>query len=144
MVEKTYHIAPYLSAFWAYLMPQWPIYGSTFWSHLILSLFMIRCILKTFFWMFTLKNVFVKTNSSRFFFQARIFWKCQMAYNYPLNKPGGVHLTVFDFTNLSPPPNTSCVSETYWLIEHNAPDHDHEYSYISSKNWKYTKYKKSL
>ena len=28
MVEKTYHIAPYLGAFGAYLMPQWPIYGS--------------------------------------------------------------------------------------------------------------------
>ena len=28
-----------------------------------------------------------------------------MAYNYPLNNPGGVHLTVFNFTHLSPPPN---------------------------------------
>ena len=28
MVEKTYHIAQYLSAFGAYLMPQWPINGS--------------------------------------------------------------------------------------------------------------------
>ena len=29
MVGKTYHdIAPYLGAFGAYLMPQWPIYGS--------------------------------------------------------------------------------------------------------------------
>ena len=29
MVEKTYHdIAPYLGAFWAYLMPQGPINGS--------------------------------------------------------------------------------------------------------------------
>ena len=28
IVEKTYHIAPYLGAFGAYLMPQWPIYGS--------------------------------------------------------------------------------------------------------------------
>ena len=27
-----------------------------------------------------------------------------MAYIYPLNNPGGVHLTVFDFTHLSPPP----------------------------------------
>ena len=32
------------------------------------------------------------------------FWKCQMAYNYPLNNPGGVHETVCDFTHLSPPP----------------------------------------
>ena len=30
-----------------------------------------------------------------------------MAYIYPLNNPGGVHLTVFDFTHLSPPPNLS-------------------------------------
>ena len=28
MVEKTYHKAPYLGAFGAYLMPQWPINGS--------------------------------------------------------------------------------------------------------------------
>ena len=28
MVKKTYHIAPYLGVFGAYLMPQWPIYGS--------------------------------------------------------------------------------------------------------------------
>ena len=28
MVEKAYHIAPYLVAFGAYLMPQGPIYGS--------------------------------------------------------------------------------------------------------------------
>ena len=28
MVEKTYHIAHYLDAFGAYVMPQWPIYGS--------------------------------------------------------------------------------------------------------------------
>ena len=28
MVEKTYHIAPYLGAFGAYMMPEWPIYGS--------------------------------------------------------------------------------------------------------------------
>ena len=28
MVEKAYHIALYLCAFGAYLMPQWPIYGS--------------------------------------------------------------------------------------------------------------------
>ena len=28
MVEKTYHIAPYLGAFEAYLIPQWPINGS--------------------------------------------------------------------------------------------------------------------
>ena len=29
MIEKTYHDkAPYLGAFGAYLMPQWPIYGS--------------------------------------------------------------------------------------------------------------------
>ena len=28
MVEKTYHIAPYLGAFEAYLMPRGPIYGS--------------------------------------------------------------------------------------------------------------------
>ena len=28
MVEKTYHIAPYLGAFGAYLMHQSPIYGS--------------------------------------------------------------------------------------------------------------------
>ena len=27
-----------------------------------------------------------------------------MAYIYPLNNPGSVHLTVFDFTHLSPPP----------------------------------------
>ena len=27
MVEKTYHIAPYLGAFRVYLMPQWPLYG---------------------------------------------------------------------------------------------------------------------
>ena len=27
-----------------------------------------------------------------------------MAYIYPLNNPGGVHLTVFDFTHLSHPP----------------------------------------
>ena len=27
-----------------------------------------------------------------------------MAYIYPLNNPGGVHLTVCDFTRLSPPP----------------------------------------
>ena len=27
-----------------------------------------------------------------------------MAYIYPLNNPGSVHLTVFDFTYLSPPP----------------------------------------
>ena len=32
-----------------------------------------------------------------------------MAYIDPLNNPGGVHLTVFDFTNLSPPPITKCV-----------------------------------
>ena len=28
MSQKTYHIAPYFSAFGAYLLPQWPIYGS--------------------------------------------------------------------------------------------------------------------
>ena len=28
-----------------------------------------------------------------------------MAYNYPLNNPGGVHLIVRDFTHLSQPPN---------------------------------------
>ena len=27
-----------------------------------------------------------------------------MAYNFPLNNPGGVHLAVFDFTYLSHPP----------------------------------------
>ena len=33
-----------------------------------------------------------------------------MAYIYPLNNPGGVHLTVFDFTHLSPPPTYCMVS----------------------------------
>ena len=28
MVEKTFHIAPYLGAFGPYVMPQWPINGS--------------------------------------------------------------------------------------------------------------------
>ena len=28
-----------------------------------------------------------------------------MAYIYPLNNPGGVHLMIFYFTHLSPPPN---------------------------------------
>ena len=27
MIEKTFQLAPYLGAFKAYLMPQWPIYG---------------------------------------------------------------------------------------------------------------------
>ena len=30
MVDKTYHLAPYLDAFGAYLMPQWPIKGSKY------------------------------------------------------------------------------------------------------------------
>ena len=33
-----------------------------------------------------------------------------MAYIYPLNNPGGVHLTFFDSTHLSPPPREGEVS----------------------------------
>ena len=33
-----------------------------------------------------------------------------MVYIYPLNNPGGVHLTVLDFTHLSPPPNITNIT----------------------------------
>ena len=35
MVEKTYHKAPYLGAFGAYLLPNWPIYGSKVFPYII-------------------------------------------------------------------------------------------------------------
>ena len=42
-----------------------------------------------------------------------------MAYIYPLNNPGGVHLTVFDFTHLSHPPTiTTQLRLTPSLLEH--------------------------
>ena len=43
-----------------------------------------------------------------------------MAYIYPLNNPGGVHLTVFDFTHLSPPPIVECIASN-----DNRPSDDH-------------------
>ena len=45
------------------------------------------------------KNIFIKTDSSSYG-----FFFFQMAYVYQLNNPVGGHLTVFDFTHLSPPP----------------------------------------
>ena len=59
----------------------------------------MRGILKIF-----LNDFSVKTYFCRVFFKLEFFWKCQIAYIYPLNNPGVVHLTVFDFTHLSPPP----------------------------------------
>ena len=41
-----------------------------------------------------------------------------MAYIYPLNNPGGVHLTVFDFTHLAPPPTKGWYNQkvfTAWI-----------------------------
>ena len=42
---------------------------------------------------------------------------CQMAYFYPLNNPGGVLLTVFDFTKLSPPPTNEIISHSVKHID---------------------------
>ena len=44
-----------------------------------------------------------------------------MAYIYPLNNPGGVHLTIFYFTHLAPPPNNSSIFSDVTVKSYDTP-----------------------